>query len=119
LQSLLQELLPVALQLHQLYAPAPLLPAVVGRKGRHPWAQLMAALVLAGESPFTWRCQHMLQVLQWAPQRDSDEHALLLECVPQPSFFPGKNKQKALPLVASTMCSEAVLWRGWRRPQAL
>jgi hypothetical protein len=45
------QLLPVALQLHQLYQPMPLLPAWTrARSTRHPWARLMAALVVAGES---------------------------------------------------------------------
>jgi hypothetical protein len=44
----LQELLPVALQLHTLYQPAPLLPNHAARLTRHAWAQLMASLVLAG-----------------------------------------------------------------------
>lgn len=44
------QLLPVALQLHQLYQPTPLLPAWTrARSTRHPWARLMAALVVAGE----------------------------------------------------------------------
>lgn len=45
----LQELLPVALQLSSLYqSPLVLLPTEVRRPARHPWAHLMAALVVAG-----------------------------------------------------------------------
>ncbi|KAL4434395.1 hypothetical protein ABPG75_000836 [Micractinium tetrahymenae] len=42
-----QALLPVALQLHSLYQPAPLLPAATYRMHRHPWAMLMGSLLLA------------------------------------------------------------------------
>ena len=39
----------MALQLHGLYQPAPLLPTAMGiRLTHHPWAQLLAVLVLAG-----------------------------------------------------------------------
>ena len=38
----------MALQLHTLYQPAPLLPTHAARLTRHAWAQLMASLVLAG-----------------------------------------------------------------------
>ena len=45
----LQALLPVALQLSSLYQPPLLLlPTQVLRPARHPWAHLMAALVVAG-----------------------------------------------------------------------
>jgi hypothetical protein len=48
LPGCVQELLPVALQLHTLYQPAPLLPTHAARLTRHAWAQLMATLVLTG-----------------------------------------------------------------------
>lgn len=44
-----QALLPVALQLHVLYQPSPLLPTASCRMHRHPWAMLMGSLLLAGE----------------------------------------------------------------------
>ncbi|EFN51697.1 hypothetical protein CHLNCDRAFT_54966 [Chlorella variabilis] len=47
--ELSQELLPVALQLHALYQPAPLVPTEGERPGRHPWALLMASLVVAAK----------------------------------------------------------------------
>ena len=48
LPGCVQELLPVALQLHTLYQPAPLLPTHAARLTHHAWAQLMATLVLTG-----------------------------------------------------------------------
>ncbi len=45
----LQALLPVALQLHMLYQPSPLLPTAPCRVHRHPWAMLVGSLLLAGE----------------------------------------------------------------------
>ncbi|PSC75815.1 TATA box-binding -associated factor RNA polymerase I subunit B [Micractinium conductrix] len=40
-------LLPLALQLHSVYQPAPLPPTAAWRAHRHPWARFMASLLLA------------------------------------------------------------------------
>lgn len=45
-----QALLPVALQLHVLYQPSPLLPTASCRPHRHPWGMLMGSVLLAGET---------------------------------------------------------------------
>ncbi|KAL4428576.1 hypothetical protein ABPG77_008888 [Micractinium sp. CCAP 211/92] len=42
-----QALLPIALQLHMLYQPSPLLPTAPCRVHRHPWAMLVGSLLLA------------------------------------------------------------------------